>query len=75
MRDQQRLVAHLERDVRERLGGRNDARAVAADTLLSQRCGERLAERPARRANLVLRVAGRNLECDVEAGVRREQHE
>ena len=75
VRDQQRLVARLERDVRERLGRRNDGRAVAADAVLPQRCGERLAERATGGANLLLRVPGRDLEREVERGVGREQHE
>src|SRR5215211_4281919 len=66
VRNQQRLLARLERDVRERLGGRNDGGAVAADGVLPQRCGERLAECATRRASLLLRVAGRNLEREIE---------
>ena len=74
-RDQQRLVARLERDVRECLGRRNDGRAMTADAVLPQRCGERLAERTTGGANLFLGVSGRDLEREVERRVGGEQHE
>src|SRR4051812_15337066 len=56
VRDQERLLAHLQCNVRQRLCGRNDGRAVTTDAVLAQGCGERLAERETRGANLFLRV-------------------
>src|SRR5207249_445356 len=66
---EQRLVARLERDVRERLGRRKDGGAVAARAFGAKRCGERLAERPSGCAHFRIGVAGSDLECEVEGRV------
>jgi hypothetical protein len=71
--DEQGTVAHLERDVRERLRGRDDGGAVTARAVGAQRLGKRLAERAAGGADLFARVTGRNLEREVERRVLGEQ--
>ena len=73
--DEQRLVARLERDVRERLRGGHDGGSVAAAPFDPQRLCKRLAERASCRTHLFLRVSGSHLEREVERGIAREQSE
>ena len=66
VRDEERLVARLEDDVRERLRRRHRAGAVSAGAFRPQRAGERVAERRRRGLDLCLRVSGLDLEDEVE---------
>ena len=75
VRHEQCLVARLEGDVRERLGGRHNRRAVAAETLGAQRPRQRLAERATGGTHLFLGVSRRDLQRDVERGVVGQQAE
>jgi len=75
VRDDQRAAGRLQRHVGQGLVRRHDRRAVAARALRAKRRLERLAERMPRSLDLLLGLAGRDLEREVERGVLREQPE
>jgi subtilisin family serine protease len=75
VRHEQRLLARLQRDVRQRLGGRDDRGPVPANALAAQGIRERLAERASGRAHFFLGVAWSHFERHVERRVGRKQAE
>ena len=75
VRHEQRRLARLQRDVRQRLGGRNDRGPMPANAFAAQWIRKRLAERASGRAHFVLGVAWSHFEGHVERRVGREQAE